>query len=100
MRLQCDQHEFMQAWFLPVQNPYHAKVTADGTFTIKDIPTCTHAIMAWHPVVTEVEHTIDIPEGQTGSRHLSFHKTTVNRISDRIRAEPEQKHDHNTEKER
>lgn len=65
MRLQCDQHEFMQAWFLPVENPYYTKVGPDGTFTIKDIPAGKHTIMAWHPVAGQVEHTIEIPEGQT-----------------------------------
>src|SRR6185436_1526892 len=37
-RLQCDQHEFMQGFFLPVSNPYFAVVKEDGSFELKDVP--------------------------------------------------------------
>lgn len=68
MRLQCDQHEFMQAWFLPVQNPYYAKVDPDGTFTIKNIPAGQHTVIAWHPIAGQIEQKIEIPEGQTANQ--------------------------------
>ncbi len=65
MRLQCDQHEFMQSWFLPVKNPYYAKVNEDGTFEIKNVPAGKHKILAWHPVAGKVEAEIDVPDGGT-----------------------------------
>lgn len=65
MRLQCDQHEFMQAWFLPVENPYYAKVNGDGTFEIKEVPAGKHKILAWHPVAGKVEAELEVPEGGT-----------------------------------
>src|SRR5215831_393484 len=36
-RLVCDQHEFMQSFFLPVWNPYYTVAKEDGTFEIKDV---------------------------------------------------------------
>jgi hypothetical protein len=62
-RLQCDQHEFMQGFFLPVWNAHHAVVKDDGTFEIKDVPAGKHQIIAWHPFAGKVEMEVDVPEG-------------------------------------
>ena len=62
-RLQCDQHEFMQGFFLPVWNPHYAVVKDDGTFEIKDVPAGKHKILAWHPKAGQVEMEVDVPEG-------------------------------------
>lgn len=64
-RLQCDQHEFMQGFFLPVSNPYYAVVKDDGTFEIKDVPAGKHKVLAWHPFAGKVEAEVDVPEGGT-----------------------------------
>jgi len=65
MRVQCDQHEFMQSWFLPVENPYFARVNDDGTFEIKNVPAGKHKILAWHPVAGTAEAEVDVPDGGT-----------------------------------
>ena len=65
MRLQCDQHEFMQAWFLPVDNPHYAKVNEDGTFEISNVPAGIHKILAWHPVAGKVEAKVEVPNEGT-----------------------------------
>ncbi|MGE3152708.1 MAG: carboxypeptidase-like regulatory domain-containing protein [Nitrospiraceae bacterium] len=62
-RLQCDQHEFMQGFFLPVQNKNYVVVNADGTFELKDVPAGKHKIMAWHPFAGKMEADVDVPEG-------------------------------------
>src|SRR3990167_342831 len=41
-RLQCDQHEFMQSFFLPVTNAHFAVVKDDGSFELKDVPAGKH----------------------------------------------------------
>lgn len=64
-RLQCDQHEFMQGFFLPVWNPYYAVVKDDGTFEIKDVPAGKHKVIAWHPKAGQVEMDVDVTEGGT-----------------------------------
>lgn len=63
LRLQCDQHEFMQSFFLPVTNPHYAVAGKDGSFEIKDVPAGKHKVVVWHPFVgkgkpTEMEVTV------------------------------------------
>ena len=65
VRLQCDQHEFMQSFFLPVTNPYYAVAKEDGTFEIKDVPAGKHKLLAWHPFAGSGEIEVDVPEGAT-----------------------------------
>lgn len=73
-RLQCDQHEFMQGFFLPVWNPYYAVAKEDGTFEIKDVPAGKHKLLAWHPFAGKVEVDIDVPEGGTAQQKLEVKK--------------------------
>lgn len=65
LRLQCDQHEFMQAWFLPVTNQHFVKANDDGTFELKDVPAGKHALVAWHPIAGKVEAEVDVKDGGT-----------------------------------
>ena len=73
-RLVCDQHEFMQSFFLPVWNPYYAIAKEDGTFEIKDVPAGKHKILAWHPFAGKVEAEVDVPEGGTGQAKFEIKK--------------------------
>jgi hypothetical protein len=69
-RLQCDQHEFMQSFFLPVWNPYFAVVKEDGSFEIKDVPAGKHKVVAWHPFAGKgkrVEFEVDVADGGTAN---------------------------------
>lgn len=66
LRLQCDQHEFMQSFFLPVKNPHYAVAKEDGSFEIKDVPAGKHKLTVWHPFVNKgkpVQVDVDVPEG-------------------------------------
>ena len=73
-RLQCDQHEFMQSFFLPVQNPHHAVAQDDGTFEIKDVPAGKHKLIAWHPFAGKVEAEVDVPEGGNAKADFAIKK--------------------------
>lgn len=69
-RLQCDQHEFMQSFFLPVSNPHFAVVKDDGTFEIKDVPPGKHKVVAWHPFVgkgKKTEFEVEVADGGTAN---------------------------------
>ena len=72
VRLQCDQHEFMQAWFLPVTNSYFAKVEQNGHFELSDVPVGKHKIVSWHPVAGNVEREVTVREGETVKLDFTF----------------------------
>jgi hypothetical protein len=72
VRLQCDQHEFMQAWFLPVTNPHFVKVKADGSFELADVPVGTHKLVAWHPVLGQIEQEVTVKDGDSVKVHFEL----------------------------
>jgi len=74
-RMQCDQHEFMQVWALPVTNPYYAVVGEDGKFEIKDIPPGKYKVVAWHPALNKqkpLEQEIEVKDGASASAKFEF----------------------------
>ncbi len=76
-RLQCDQHEFMQGFYLPVSNPYFAVVKEDGSFELKDVPAGKHKVVAFHPgdgKGMRVEMEVDVPEGGKADAKLQLKK--------------------------
>ncbi len=48
MKMECEQHEFMQGFMFVAKNPYYALVTEEGTFTIEDIPSGNYTVKTWH----------------------------------------------------
>lgn len=81
LRLQCDQHEFMQGWYLPVTNPHYTVVNTDGTFEIKDVPAGKHTVLVWHPVVAKnvigkkaIEIEVDVKDGATVEANFDIKK--------------------------
>jgi len=69
-RLQCDQHEFMQSFFLPVSNPHFAVVKEDGSFELKGVPAGKHKVVAWHPFIGKGklnEFEIEVKDGATAN---------------------------------
>jgi hypothetical protein len=73
-RLQCDQHEFMQSFFLPVTNPYYATGNEQGAFEIHEVPAGKHKIMAWHPFAGKVEMEVEVKDGAKAQTNLEIKK--------------------------
>jgi plastocyanin len=48
LQLKCDVHGWMVAFVGVVSHPYFAVTGTDGTFELRDVPTGTHTIQAWH----------------------------------------------------
>ena len=73
-KLECDQHNFMQAFFHPVTNPYYAVVGEDGSFTIDGVPPGDYEIEAWHPVLGEVEQKVTVAANGKAAVNFTFAK--------------------------
>ena len=75
LRMQCDQHEFMQTWGLPITNPYYAVVGEDGKFEIKDVPAGKYKLVAWHPALNgkkPIEQEIEVKDGAQANAKFEF----------------------------
>ena len=72
MLLKCDQHEYMQAWFKVVANPYYAIVRDDGSFSIDQIPSGTYNVTAWHPALGAKTQEITLSANGTHSIAFEF----------------------------
>ena len=51
MKMECDQHGYMQVWFFPVENPYYATVGKDATYTIDEVPAGKYELVVWQPIL-------------------------------------------------
>lgn len=74
VKLECDLHDFMEAYFLPVENPYYAVVDKSGKFTIDGIPPGVHKVLAWHPILGKVEREVTIVPGKATPMDFVFGK--------------------------
>ncbi len=49
IEVQCEVHEHMAGIIVVTENPYHAVVADDGTFSIDGVPPGEYILIAWHP---------------------------------------------------
>jgi hypothetical protein len=70
--VECDQHNYMKAFFAPIENPYYAIVGEDGTYSIDDIPPGTYEVYAWHPTLGKQELNVTIQAKTHTKADFSF----------------------------
>jgi plastocyanin len=62
VRIYCNIHPQMSAFVLVRDNPYWAKVAADGSFAIPNVPAGTWVLKAWHERAGESAQTVQVKE--------------------------------------
>jgi len=72
MKLECDQHNYMNTWFTPVKNPYYAIIGEGGTFSIDQIPPGKYTVVAWHPILGKSEQEITFTAGGKQKADFEF----------------------------
>jgi plastocyanin len=48
VKVGCNIHDWMSAIILVLPTPWFARTSADGTFTIENVPEGKHSVVAWH----------------------------------------------------
>jgi hypothetical protein len=72
IKLECDQHRFMQGWLLLAANPYVTVSDDDGVFRLTNVPEGTHTVGAWHPALGYQETKVTLISGQEEALELTF----------------------------
>jgi len=65
MKVECDQHNYMNVWALPVSNPYYAIVKEDGTYSIDQVPPGKYEVKSFHPKLGFQTAQIEVKAGAT-----------------------------------
>lgn len=52
--VECNVHNWMRAYHLPLDHPYAVTTKADGSFEMHDVPVGTHLFKVWHEAVGEI----------------------------------------------
>jgi hypothetical protein len=48
MKVGCDIHPYMTAWWVVLDHPYVAVTDSEGKFEIKGLPAGKHEFIVWH----------------------------------------------------
>jgi len=72
MKIECDQHNYMQVFFQPVDNPYYAIDNEDGTYTIDGVPPGEYELHAFHPVLGYQEAHVTVPAKGKATADFAF----------------------------
>ena len=87
--MQCGFHAYMESWGMAVDNPYYRLTTADGGFSLTDVPPGEYTLVAWHPGVgTMLERKITVPAKGTVSENFQFESPKGRRSAHEIEENP------------
>lgn len=64
VRVRCDMHEWMGAWIVVVDHPYHAVTDATGEFVLENVPPGTYTMEVWHETLGAVTQEVSVTAGE------------------------------------
>lgn len=65
VRVKCDIHDWMGAWVVVIDHPYHALTDSGGRFSIENVPPGTYTLETWHEELGTTSQTVTVTAGQT-----------------------------------
>ncbi len=72
VRINCEAHNFMFAWMFAADHPYVVQTSADGSFSIGDIPAGKYKLRAWHPTLGLQQQKIKVTAGGSITHDFTF----------------------------
>ena len=67
----CSVHPEMLGFIWVGQNPYHAVVSADGSYEIKDVPAGTYTLAVWNSHLKAATQSVTVVEGKPVTANFS-----------------------------
>lgn len=64
VRVNCDAHNWMQAWVYVTDNPYHATTANGGHYTIDGVPPGTYTVTFWQEGLGEQTRQVTVEPGK------------------------------------
>ena len=65
VKVKCDIHEWMSAWVIVIDHPYHAITGADGDFVIENVPPGTYTVEIWHETLGTTTQDVTVGANQS-----------------------------------
>ena len=81
VRVYCNIHPQMSAVVVVRDNPYFAKATADGAFSIADVPPGRYTLKAWNERANEVGREIVVPAQGDVEAALTLDASSFKRVA-------------------
>ncbi len=72
VRIKCDVHAWMGAYIGVLKHPFFAVSDAEGAFEIKDVPSGTYTVVAWHERLGTREGQVTVATDGSASIDFSF----------------------------
>jgi plastocyanin len=73
----CDIHGWMQSYIGVTSHPYHTVTTADGAFTIPNLPPGDYEVVAWHEKYGEMTSKVTVPASGKADANFEFKAGTA-----------------------
>jgi len=75
VRVRCDVHDWMSAWLIAVDHPYHAVTGDDGGFAIGNVPPGTYTLETWHESLGTSTRTVTVEPGGTAEVEMEMSRS-------------------------
>jgi hypothetical protein len=72
LSLECDAHDFMQAWVWVLEHPYAVVTDSDGSFELSDVPAGSYKLTIWHEALGEKTVDVTVQAGKATATDFSF----------------------------
>ena len=64
IKVNCDIHSWMGAWFVVTAHPYYALTDANGSFTLTDVPSGSYNLKVWHETLGQKSLQVRVKSGE------------------------------------
>ncbi|MDX2021567.1 MAG: carboxypeptidase regulatory-like domain-containing protein [Deltaproteobacteria bacterium] len=72
VKFKCDVHPWMTGWVVVVDNPYYAVSSADGSFTINNVPAGKYTVEYWHEKLGTQTVDVEVKAGKPAALNLEM----------------------------